>query len=356
MFPAMFSDASKIITHSNVLVPSLLAYVSFYHFFAATRELTPKQRSWLLTTVASGIVTLASLPFVWDYIRSEGDVARVRLSPHLAYITTRIFQGYLIADISMGLLYYREQVGLLTGWVHHSLYILVVEMAIRRSWAHIFCFCGIMELPTFLLSIASLNPVFRSNISFAVAFFATRILLHVVLIVSYFLPSNRLSATQGSFVPAAVLSLIFPMHAMWFRGCVKGFIKRYRAKTQAAAAAPTIIHLEVSSECQPTAAPVPVPSSAPFIDDANTENVPPVAPRSRRATLPVKLARRLSIEKALKRVEIDAARQRIREARRLLYEVLPPRERVFDYFGLGRGQQVPYEPVHGLVGRSVAVY
>ncbi|TFK47417.1 hypothetical protein OE88DRAFT_1608767, partial [Heliocybe sulcata] len=230
------------------LLPSLLTYISVYHFIAATRELTPKQRSWLLTTVASAVVTLASLPFVWDYLRSRGDVAQVRSSPHLAYMTNRIFQGYLIADISMGLIYYREQVGLLTGWVHHSLYIFVVELAIRRSWAHIFCFCGIMELPTFILSIASLNPALRSNVTFAVSFFATRIVLHVVLIVSYLLPYNRVNATQGSFIPAALLSLIFPMHAVWFAGCVKGFIKRHRAKVPAA----TFIAIEISAEPVPT--------------------------------------------------------------------------------------------------------
>ncbi|EPQ51645.1 hypothetical protein GLOTRDRAFT_96361 [Gloeophyllum trabeum ATCC 11539] len=355
-----FDDTSKLLPQQMVLVPSFLAFVSAYHFLTGTRELTAKQRSWILTTLASAIVTLASFPFVWDYVRNDGDISRVRHSPGLAYATTRIFQGYLISDISMGLIYYREQVGLLTGWVHHSLYILVVELAIRRSWAHIFCLCGIMELPTFVLSIASLNPVFRSNVTFALSFFATRILLHLVLIVSYLLPGNRMRATGGSFVPAAVLALVFPMHAVWFTGCIKGFIKRQRAKKQPTPSA-TVIHLEVSSERQavpvPTPAIVPIHASEPRAENTTPLQALPTQPA--RPTLPAKLVRRLSFEKALRKMEIDRARQRIREARRLLYEVLPPRERVYDYFGLGRGQ-LRYDRAPGVggeeLGRMVAVY
>ena len=42
--------------------------------------------------------------------------------------------------------YDRSQVGLLTGWIHHPVYIIIVEFAIRRSWSHIFCLCGVMEV------------------------------------------------------------------------------------------------------------------------------------------------------------------------------------------------------------------
>lgn len=85
------------------------------------------------------------------------------------------------------------------------------------------------QLPTFLLGISSLNPRYRSNLAFALTFFATRIAMHLVWCVSYALPAGRAHAVGGSWVPAAILALVFPMHAMWFRACLQGFVKRYRA-------------------------------------------------------------------------------------------------------------------------------
>lgn len=46
----------------------------------------------------------------------------------------------------MGALAYRPQIGLLTGWVHHAVYLCITEIAIRAAWAHIFCLCAVMEV------------------------------------------------------------------------------------------------------------------------------------------------------------------------------------------------------------------
>jgi len=164
-----------------------------------------------------------------DYLSSRGDVKSVRALPILTYTTCRFFQAYLLADLTMGLLYYRSEVNLLTGWVHHLLYIFIVQYTIQRGWANIFCLCALMELPTFILGISFLYPRLRSNIAFAVAFFMTRIAFHVVMFISYLIPYNRASVTGGSYLPSAILASVFPMHVMWFKGCVQGFIKRNRA-------------------------------------------------------------------------------------------------------------------------------
>ena len=53
-------------------------------------------------------------------------------------------------DLTLGAVYYRSQIGLLTGWIHHPVYIMIVELFIRRSWTHIFCLCAaIMEVSFF---------------------------------------------------------------------------------------------------------------------------------------------------------------------------------------------------------------
>lgn len=46
----------------------------------------------------------------------------------------------------MGVVYYRSQVTLLTGWIHHTLYVFIVHLAIKREWTQMFCMCAFMEV------------------------------------------------------------------------------------------------------------------------------------------------------------------------------------------------------------------
>lgn len=41
---------------------------------------------------------------------------------------------------------YRSQLSFLTGWVHHLVYIAILEFTIRHAWTHMFCLCACMEV------------------------------------------------------------------------------------------------------------------------------------------------------------------------------------------------------------------
>ncbi|KAJ3810558.1 hypothetical protein F5876DRAFT_41575, partial [Lentinula aff. lateritia] len=234
---------------------SFLVLILVYHVFARPSGFTsPKQVAWIITTTASFVMTIASLPFVWDYFAGRGDVKRVGAFPELAVPANRFFQAYLLTDLSLGAVYYRSQLNLFTGWSHHVIYLGIVEYAIRQKWAHIFCLAACMEFPTFVLGLATLFPRLRSNVFFAVSFFLTRIFFHIVLCITYILPNNRplalstLTATSipnftassssitsapapiGSIAPAVLFICVFPMHASWFLGCLKGFRKRAKLR------------------------------------------------------------------------------------------------------------------------------
>ncbi|KAJ4469892.1 hypothetical protein J3R30DRAFT_1522572 [Lentinula aciculospora] len=234
-----------------------LAFILVYHILARPSCFTSaKQVAWIITTTASFVMTIASLPFVWDYFAGRGDVKRVRAFPELAVTANRFFQAYLLADLLMGAVYYRSQLNLFTGWVHHVLYIGIVEYAVRQQWAHVFCLAACMEFPTFVLGLATLFPRLRSNLFFAVSFFLTRIVFHIIICIAYFLPNNRpfvpstlvtfsaatsssvtssssitaAVAPTGSVAPAILLMCVFPLHASWFLGCLRGFKKRAQLK------------------------------------------------------------------------------------------------------------------------------
>ncbi|KAJ3842448.1 hypothetical protein F5878DRAFT_657605 [Lentinula raphanica] len=283
-----------------IFIFSFLAFILVYHIFARPNCFTSaKQISWIITTAASFTMTISSTPFLWDYFSSWGDMKRVRALPELAVAANRIFQAYLLADLSMGAMHYRSQLNLFTGWFHHILYLGIVEYAIRQRWAHMFCLAACMEFPTFVLGIATLFPQLRSNIFFALSFFLTRILFHVVICVTYFLPNNRpltpkasipvsmftsspASSTvvpKGSIAPAVILMCVFPLHASWFLGCLRGFKKRAKLRKEAELRAmrsstASVISLDIHSasmkknaipaHCKPIPAVIDPATSAPL--------------------------------------------------------------------------------------------
>lgn len=84
--------------HPVIFLPAVFLFCLIFHLLTPLYT-TPKQISWILTTLASAIMTLVSIPFVWDYVRSGGDVKSVRTLPMLTYTTSRIFQAYLVSCV-----------------------------------------------------------------------------------------------------------------------------------------------------------------------------------------------------------------------------------------------------------------
>ncbi|KAJ7054240.1 hypothetical protein C8F01DRAFT_1235389 [Mycena amicta] len=216
---------------ASVLLTTFALLCAVYTVFSPLFK-TPRQSAWILSTVASGTMTAASLPFVRDYL--VGGVDNIDERAGFAIGVNRVFQAYLAADLVVGSIFYSSQINLLTGWVHHLVYLGICEFAIRAGWAYIFGLCAIMELPTFLLGLGTLLPRLRSDNLFGVLFFLTRIALHLVLIFTYCLSTHR---PHGSIAPALILSSVFPLHAMWFLGCVKGFVRRANKRKLARLAA-----------------------------------------------------------------------------------------------------------------------
>ncbi|KIK73825.1 hypothetical protein PAXRUDRAFT_177398, partial [Paxillus rubicundulus Ve08.2h10] len=218
-----FSNLVPQLLTSTVFLCSFFALVALYHLLAP-RCTTTKQRSWILTTLSSAVMSVCSLPLFFEYTRASADWKNVSTSGVYTNSVARFFQAYLIADLTMGVLHYRSKVNLLTGWIHHSIYVFIVDYALQMGWSHIFCLCAIMEIPTFILALASVNARLRSDVLFAICFFLTRIVLHAVLGVSIIV--QRKVVVGGSIYPGVIMACIFVLHAHWFSGCIKGFIKR----------------------------------------------------------------------------------------------------------------------------------
>lgn len=140
-----------------------------------------------------------------------------------------------LADLTIGFVAYRKQVGLLTGWIHHLVYIGVMVHCATSLQSCVFLTASIMELPTFDLAISSLFPSVRNDERFLSLMLATRIIFNTVLLIDTLRPSSR-QIMEGSWIPAVILGLALTLHASWMRGGVVGYLKR-RSKARTAAKA-----------------------------------------------------------------------------------------------------------------------
>ncbi|KAI6162835.1 hypothetical protein EDD17DRAFT_1572703 [Pisolithus thermaeus] len=346
--------ATDHLLHSTAFQSALVA-LTLAFYLASPHFPTVKQRSWILTTISSAVMTIASLPLAYDYFSSYADITRIPQSSMWTYCACRFFQAYLIADIVLGLLHYRSKVNWLTGWVHHSIYVLVVEYAVRMNWSHIFCLCAIMEIPTFVLAIAALNPNLRSDVLFATTFFLTRIALHVRLGLSFFL--QRARVTEGSMGPGILMACIFPLHAFWFSGCVKGFVKRNQqgkkkkrvadgngAVVARRGGSHPIIFSIVSLPQTAVLTRTPEHPSIPHTSSFTSPSPRPSTFSRRRVAL------RLAMRQRWDQFRLSRAGRHFGEMQRRLRDVLPMRELVYDYVGIERGDMA------GEIVRKVGVF
>ncbi|KAJ6500742.1 hypothetical protein C8R45DRAFT_978967 [Mycena sanguinolenta] len=203
---------------------SIFLYHALQKLYTAQR-----QRAWIITGFTSILTTLCSAPFVLDVVWSRGDIRALHPRFHLAVLTCRAFQGCLLADLIVGCKYYRSSVTICWGWVHHTLYIVLIQFLLRRQWGHLFCLALLMELPTAHLSLSFLHPRLRHDWLFCASFLVTRIIFHLFLLCTFCTPRGR-SVAQGSYLPAICAALAFPGHVVWFTQSVRGAIRRGRQR------------------------------------------------------------------------------------------------------------------------------
>lgn len=195
----------------------------------------------------------------------------------------------------------------------------------------------------------ALHPERRSNIVFAVAFFLTRILFHIILGVSYFLQDNRTQATGGSYIPSLLLAAIFPLHAMWFYGCIQGFFRRAARRRNTPPS--TVAELDIlPADLATKVAPMPESQnkravsshSSRITDNRHNAKSADSTPSPTVPAYDLKLERskphsRRFYSRSMSLSSNDPRSSVTGRLRTKFYASLPNREVVFDYVGLGRG-------------------
>ncbi|TXT10366.1 uncharacterized protein COLE_04300 [Cutaneotrichosporon oleaginosum] len=253
--------------------PLFLAMVGWYNL-VAPHFVGMRKRAYVLSALSSFTMTLFSLPFVYAYF--TGGLPAVWAAGEdgwtktLADTAVASFGTYLFAQLVVGYIAYREEVGLLTGWIHHTVYIAVMVHCAMSKQSCIFLLAAIMELPTFDLAISNLFPPVRSDERFLTLMMCTRILFNTWLLADCARPTSR-AVTEGSWIPTVILGLALTLHASWMQGGVRGYLRR-RSKAAKAAKEVEAAWVAVPEQKTPLLAP-----TTPALE-ATTPSLNPVTP------------------------------------------------------------------------------
>ncbi|KAN0063336.1 hypothetical protein ACQY0O_004502 [Thecaphora frezii] len=225
----------------NLFYISLVVQHTAYHVLANTylrgesKEML-KKRCWVLTTMASAVMCLASLPYLADLATSGFDLHQLRpRTKTVAEPLAAYFVAYLVSDLALGSIYYRSMINFASGWVHHTAYVCLFSWWAHRGWVHLAAAGAIFELPTLVMGAASIHPPLRSNTAFTLTFFATRIFYHLTLVLASITEYGRHApGIDGSWGPVVSMIVTYPMHVYWGYKCILSIRRRMRKRKLAA--------------------------------------------------------------------------------------------------------------------------
>eukprot|EP00056_Hartaetosiga_gracilis_P016553 m.5380 g.5380 ORF g.5380 m.5380 type:complete len:247 (+) comp4215_c0_seq1:109-849(+) len=212
----------------DVLLSVVILWLPTLVFFIFYKRDTPKRlargRAWFPTVIVAAVSTYTSIPSVVDTLQNGFSVENMYVDTDRARFGLTFYLVFAITDIVLGLIFYPGEFDLLSGWVHHILYILLQANLLRNHASAIFNAPFLEELPTFILGLGHIHPSFRMDLLFGATFFLTRIAFQFWY--SYFIITNY-SYDHPSTIFCVVAASIIPiLHTYWFIGWLKN-IKKY---------------------------------------------------------------------------------------------------------------------------------
>ncbi|KAJ3055966.1 hypothetical protein HK097_008575 [Rhizophlyctis rosea] len=226
-------SVQDVLASTDFILPFILSATSLTAAYITLPRLYPttfsseKSRAWLLSAISAITLTIGSIPFLLSHLQlGPASMARSPLVDSLlARSLCAFFIAFLICDLTIGVICYPKQIHPLSGWFHHTLYLVMVVGLLAAGVPGGFCTMGILELPTAVLALGSINKSWRNDMVFGGTFFATRIAIH-----AYFIQDLYFSFPgRGLWM---VLAGVMPLHVIWFRGWILQQLRKKREGTK----------------------------------------------------------------------------------------------------------------------------
>ncbi len=195
--------------YTKTFVFYMIEYLINFHYvlgvsFLINKKLDIKQMSYISSFKSSFSMSIIGLFYFFNLEVSRED--------SIHYIL--FFTAYLLSDLLIGTIYYKKSIGFLTGYIHHSVYIIINLLSIYSNVEREYLSFMVLEIPTLLFSLGNFNSFFRRDYLFGFLFFITRICYHIYLTIYY--------SSNVIIFSASILAL--SLHFYWFKNwCDKYF-------------------------------------------------------------------------------------------------------------------------------------
>mmetsp|Transcript_31352 Transcript_31352/g.43497 ORF Transcript_31352/g.43497 Transcript_31352/m.43497 type:complete len:283 (+) Transcript_31352:106-954(+) len=211
------------LVYCSITSTILVIYYSFARRFITSN----KGRAWLITTLVGVFTSLASLNVLSKCILQGFTLKVFDATDGMSNAALHVFRSYCVVDLFVGVLDYRDQLSLLTTWIHHVVYAWLMTSVLNNSVGNAMVIFFLEEVPTVILGLGYIEPSWRSDFGFGGTFLILRLFFHVVLL-SHFLVWRH-HHVLGWYWPCVAFSLILHMH--WFYSWYIGMQKRGWKKT-----------------------------------------------------------------------------------------------------------------------------
>ncbi|KAG0359838.1 hypothetical protein BGX24_005698 [Mortierella sp. AD032] len=136
------------------------------------------------------------------------------------------FVSYLICDLGLGMVYYRDFVDPLSGWAHHLFYLGVMSRATAQgNISTLFAMGTPIEVSTIFLAMGHIFPTLRSDVVFATSFFLARIVYPIIL-----LPELILNVESRLCWKVGAMALL--VHVYWFYKFIQQQLRYYHTRQE----------------------------------------------------------------------------------------------------------------------------
>eukprot|EP00624_Nannochloropsis_granulata_P001917 evm.model.NODE_19166_length_72781_cov_34.074345.14 len=176
-----------------------------------------KRKAWILSVLCAVGMSLGSIPYVWKLATEHAFVTSemVYADDRLSLFIMAFFMTFLVLDLAIGLGHYAGEIGLLTGWFHHCLYMGMCVWAVVNGISISAVATMIMEIPTLVMALGRVYKGLRSDSLFGFTFLVTRILYLGYYIYRLMCDVSPRVVVWPVCVPAMVL------HVFWFHGFIQ---------------------------------------------------------------------------------------------------------------------------------------
>lgn len=198
----------------------------FIHFRKDSQPLSSKRKAWFLSFIVSCLSTPIGIYYALRIFSPSWDPAEMLETDATPRMLLTLFWTYLIIDMCVGFVEYKEDFGVLSGWVHHIFYGFFLIHAYVRGYSMAFAFTLVMESSSIFLSGGRLFPCLRQDWVFGLLFFTFRIVYHFYLLWKLIgIPAPRV-------VMWPPVAGVWVLHIYWLWGWVEGMRRKWRRRKE----------------------------------------------------------------------------------------------------------------------------